>query len=118
MTTIISNEYGSIKIRKDVVSQIAGAAAIECYGLVGMVSFGHTGDFMRMLKRDQLSKGVKIEETDEGLIITLSVIVQFATKISVVAENIISQVKYSVEKQTGLSVAKVNINIESVRVQN
>ncbi len=118
MTTILGNEFGSIKIRKDVVSQIAGASAMECYGLVGMVSFNNTGTIVRLLKRDQLSKGVRIEETIEGLVITLNIIVQFATKISVVAENIISQVKYNVEKQTGLKVAKVNINIESVRVQN
>ncbi len=117
MTTIQNNEYGSIQVKKDVISQIAGASAMECYGLVGMVSFGHTGDIVRLLKRDQLSKGVKIEETEDGIVITLGVVVQFATKISVVAENIISQVKYNVEKQIGVKVSKVNINIESVRVQ-
>ncbi|MDO4772063.1 MAG: Asp23/Gls24 family envelope stress response protein [Bacillota bacterium] len=118
MAIILKNELGNIKIRKDVVSQIAGASAIECYGLVGMVSFGHTGDIVRLLKRDQLSKGVKIEETSDGIVITLGVVIQFATKISVVAENIISQVKYNVEKQAGVKVSRVNINIESVRVQN
>ncbi len=117
MTTILNNEYGTVRVDKDVISQIAGASAVECYGLVGMVSFGHTGDIVRLLKRDQLSKGVKIEETEDGIIITLGIVVQFSTKISVVAENIISQVKYNVEKQTGVRVQKVNINIESVRVQ-
>lgn len=118
MAIFLKNELGSINIRKDVISQIAGASAIECYGLVGMVSFGHTGDIVRLLKRDQLSKGVKIEETEDGVIITLGIVVQFSTKISVVAENIISQVKYNVERLAGVKVKQVNINIESVRVQN
>ncbi len=117
MTTIQYNEHGNITISKDVISQIAGASAVECYGLVGMASTSASGGIVRLLKHDQLSKGVKIRETDKGLIIDLYVIVQFATKISVVAENIIQQVKYNVENQTGLYVAEVNINIESVRVQ-
>lgn len=117
MTKVHYNEYGNISIHKDVISQIAGAAAIECYGLVGMASTSASGGIVRLLKKDQLSKGVTIKESEDGLIIELHVIVQFATKISVVAENIIQQVKYSVENQTGLDVHKVNISIESVRVQ-
>lgn len=111
------NEYGNIAIHKDVISQIAGASAVECYGLVGMASISASGGIVRLLRRDQLSKGVRITETEDGLVIDLFVIVQFATKISVVAENIMQQVKYNVENQTGMKVAKVNISIESVRVQ-
>ena len=70
-----------------------------------------------MLKKENLSKGVRIHSEDEGIIIDLFVIVQFGTKISVVAQNIIERVKYSVENQTGLKVLKVNLNIEGVRVQ-
>jgi len=51
------------------------------------------------------------------VIIELFVIIQFGTKISVVANNIIEKVKYHVENLTGVKVLKVNLNIESVRVQ-
>ena len=44
-------------------------------------------------------------------------IVQYGTKVSVVADNIIERVKYYVENQTGLKVSKIGINVQGVRVQ-
>ena len=48
--------------------------------------------------------------------IDLYVIVEYAIKISVVAENIISNVKYRVEKETSLKVKRISVNVVSVRV--
>ncbi|MBN2898264.1 MAG: Asp23/Gls24 family envelope stress response protein [Clostridia bacterium] len=117
MSVILENEYGMVNINKDVVSTIAGASAVECYGLVGMVSKSAGDGIVSLLKRDNLNKGVNVEVEEDGIIIDLYVIIQFGTKISVVAQNIIDKVKYNVENQTGLKVLKVNLNIEGVRVQ-
>lgn len=117
MSVILENEYGVVNINKDVVSAIAGASAIECYGLVGMVSKSASDGIASLLKRDSLNKGINIEVEEDGIVIDLYVIIQFGTKISVVAQNIIDKIKYNVENQTGLKVLKVNLNIEGVRVQ-
>jgi len=117
MSIKIDNEYGSVQINTEVVANIAGAAAVECYGLVGMASKSPTSGIVSLLKRENLSKGVKIHVEPAGIMIDLYVIVQFGTKISVVANNIIEKVKYHVENQTGMKVLKVNLNIEGVRVQ-
>lgn len=117
MTIKVENAHGAVFINNDVIATIAGAAAIECYGLVGMASRNTTGGIANLLKKENLSKGVRIHSEEEGIVIDLFVIVQFGTKISVVAQNIIERVKYSVENQTGLKVLKVNLNIEGVRVQ-
>ncbi len=113
----VENEIGTIEINTEVISNIAGAAAIECYGLVGMASKSATSGIADLLMRENLSKGIKVHVEEDGIIIDLYVIVQFGTKISVVANNIIEKVKYHVEKQTGVTVKKVNLNIEGVRVQ-
>lgn len=115
MSKSVENEFGTIRISDEVISKIAGATVVECYGLVGMVSKGSTS-FADILKRENLSKGVEIHVDGDSITIGLYVIIQFGTKISVVAENIINNVKYNVEKQTGLKVSKVNLNIEGVRV--
>ena len=44
--------------------------------------------------------------------------VQFGISISVVSSNIIERVKYTIENTTGLTVERVNINVQGVRVQN
>ena len=43
-------------------------------------------------------------------------IVSYGVSISAVADNLIENVKYKVEKFTGIEVEKVNIYVEGVRV--
>ena len=38
MTAKLENEYGVISIDHEVIARIAGYAAIECYGIVGMAA--------------------------------------------------------------------------------
>ena len=42
--------------------------------------------------------------------------VEYGTKISVIANNIIQKVRYSVESFTGLKVSQVTVNVQAVRV--
>ena len=116
MPAKIGNELGNFYISVDLLANIAGLAAMECYGLVGMATKKGKDGIVELLKRENLSRGVKVLEDNGKLIIDLYVIVEFGIKISVVAENIIDRVKYTVENLTGLKVIKVNVNVESVRV--
>lgn len=113
----LTNEYGSINIDENVIETIAGLAAIESYGLVGMSSKNATDGLVELLKKEHVKKGVKVYADDERIIVDLYVVVQFGTKISAVADNIIDKVKYNIESMTGLKVDKVNINVQGVRVQ-
>ena len=56
-------------------------------------------------------------DEDNKVAIEMSVIIQYGTKISTVAENIIDTVKYYVESQTGFKVQKIGISVQGVRVQ-
>lgn len=117
MSVQITNEIGNISIDDQVVASISGLAAMECYGVVGMASKNATEGLFELLKREQLSKGIKVDSVDDKLTIDLHIVLQFGVKISVVAENIISKVKYSVESLVGVEVSKVNIFVQGVRVQ-
>ena len=117
MSIKINNEVGEISIEYDVLATIAAMAAMECYGLVGMTYKSTRNGIAKILKGEHLSKGVEIRSAEEGVVVDLYVIIQYGTKISVVAENIIEKVKYQVETQTGIKVNEVNLNIEGVRVQ-
>lgn len=117
MPAKLTNEYGDINIEDGVISSIAGIAAMECYGLVGMASKGGADGLVELLRREHLSKGVKVQTDGDRIVIDLYVIIQFGISISTVATNIIEKVKYALEKATGLSVEKVNVNVQGVRVQ-
>ncbi|HAE61157.1 MAG TPA: Asp23/Gls24 family envelope stress response protein [Eubacteriaceae bacterium] len=116
MSAKIYNEFGYINISENLIANIAGLSATECYGVVGMASKKSTDGIVELLKGENLSKGVKIIQKDGKVSIDLYVIIEFGVKISVVAENIIEKVKYNVEKQTGLKLEKINVIVESVRV--
>jgi len=117
MSIKIQNEIGEITVEHDVLASIAALAAMECYGLVGMTYKSARNGIAKMLKGEHLAKGVEVRSVDDGVEIDLYVIIQYGTKISVVAENILEKVKYQVETQTGIAVKEVNLNIEGVRVQ-
>lgn len=111
------NQFGHIDIDDNVIATIAGLSAMESYGIVGMASKNATDGFFELLKKDNLSKGVKIYTDGNQVVIDLHVILQYGIKISVVAENIIEKVKFNVENLTGLKVKKVNVYVQGIRVE-
>ncbi|NLJ58612.1 MAG: Asp23/Gls24 family envelope stress response protein [Tissierellia bacterium] len=117
MSVKMFNENGSITIDDQAIATIAGLAAMECYGVVGMASRNATQGFFELLKREQITKGIKVSATEDKINIDLYIVLQYGVKISVVAENIISRIKYSVENFSGVPVDNVNIFVQGVRVQ-
>ena len=93
----LSSELGAIHIADEVVSVIAGLAAIEIDGVASM-SGGIVGGLAEALGRKNLSKGVKVEVGKEEAGVDLSLIVRFGSRIPDVAwavqENVKSDRKY------------------------
>lgn len=111
------NQYGYIDIDDNVIATIAGLSAMESYGIVGMASKKATDGIFELLKKENLSRGVKVYTDNNEVVIDLHVILQYGIRISVVAENIIEKVKFNVENLTGLKVRQVNIYVQGIRVE-
>lgn len=116
MTGKLSTGLGTIIYSDDVLANIAGVATTECYGVVGMSSKRATDGLVELLRRENLGKGVKITSEEDELLVELYITVEYGTRISVIANNIIQKVKYTLENLTGLKVKKVIVNVEDVRV--
>ena len=72
--------------------------------------------FVQLLKRESLTKGIRINVNEDKISIDLHIIVEYGTNITAIAENIISTVKYKVETVCGIEVEQVNVFVEGVRV--
>ncbi len=117
MAKEIVNPNGKIIISKEVIATLAGIAATECFGVVGMVSSRFFNDgILTILGKDSLSKGVDVSETEDSLHIKINVVISYGMNVTVVAKNIIENSRYSVEKHTGLKVNNIEVNIQGVRV--
>jgi uncharacterized alkaline shock family protein YloU len=111
------NEFGKVHISNDVVSMLAGSAALECYGLVGMASRKQLKDgIAELLGRENLSRGVEIRQENDSVHIDLYIIVSYGTKISEVAHNVQTKIKYVLDQVVGLHVGSVNIFVQGVHI--
>jgi uncharacterized alkaline shock family protein YloU len=119
MSIEMKTQYGSIDISNDVIATIAGGAAIECYGIVGMASKKQLKDgIAEILKKENFTKGVLVRQGDDELHIDMFIIVSYGTKISEIAHNVQTKVKYTLNQTLGLAVDTVNIYVQGVRVTN
>ncbi|WP_455662312.1 Asp23/Gls24 family envelope stress response protein [Pradoshia sp.] len=119
MSIEMSTKFGQIDISNDVVAIIAGGAAVDCYGIVGMASKNQIKDGLsEILRKENFSKGVVVRQEEDELHIDMYIIVSYGTKISEIAHNVQSKVKYTLNQTVGLSVESVNIFVQGVRVTN
>jgi uncharacterized alkaline shock family protein YloU len=115
-TLIQSRDLGRIQVSPRVVATIAAHAAADCYGIVGMAAQGLREGLAQRLHRDSVHRGVDVELRDDGVVISLYVIVEFGIRVSEVSHNLTNAVRYSIEQTLGLPVVEVNVNIQGVHV--
>lgn len=113
-----SNEYGTITIDEEVIAQISGITAMECYGIVGMAARNVKDGIVQLLKGESLTKGIAVEVRDNNINIEFHIIVEYGTKISAVTDNLMSTIKYKLKEILGLEVQKIRIYVEGVRVDH
>lgn len=118
MPVSIKEELGTVEFSDLAIAQIAAKTTMECIGVVGMSHRSTKSNIARILKGEQSARGVEVYHEDGKVYLNVYVIIKFETKISVVAENIIENVKYAVENKTGLEIEKVNLNIEGIKVSD
>lgn len=110
----LEDNVGIVKISDEVVSVIAGLAASEIDGIVGM-SAGLVGGISQILSgKKNLSKGVKVTEGEDSTSIDLYVVVKYGVSIPEVCEKVQQNVIKTVQTMTGLKVDAVNIYVQNV----
>lgn len=118
MAALMKNDLGKIALSEDLIASIAGAAAVENYGIVAMSNKNATEAILQLVGSDSIKRGVNVTVLDDGssIDIDLYVTLMYGVSLPAVAQNTISNVKYRVEDMTGLSVKHVNIFVESIRI--
>ena len=112
----ISNKLGEICINPEVIAIYAGTTAVECFGIVGMAGVSVKDGLVKLLKKDNITRGISVTINKNKLMLDFHVIVAYGVSILAVADNLISNVKYKVEEFTGIEIEKINIYVDGVRV--
>jgi uncharacterized alkaline shock family protein YloU len=108
---------GSISIANDVLADIAGYAAMECYGIVGMASPSLRDGVAQLLSRDKFRKGVVIIPDGDGVRFDLFVVAEYGTQLAEVAHNMAERVRYVVSTSAEVKVVSVDVHVQGIKVR-
>ena len=102
---------GEVRIADEVVAIIAGLVD----GVDSMAG-NITNELVGKLGMKNLSKGVKVDVTEEHVSVDLSLNIKYGYNIPDVSERVQDRVKSAIENMTGLTVLDVNIRIAGVNI--
>lgn len=126
---------GGLSISNEVIADLAGYAAMECYGVVGMttpgfesVAAGHrprhsvlaefaASVFKTLLPGNQLRHGIVVGSNDRGITVDLYVIVEYGTNIATVSSNLKDNVRFVLTDLAGVTVDAVEVHVEGVKIR-
>ena len=113
----LKTDNGSITVDSAVYTNIAGYAATNCFGVKGMAVRSMTDGLVHLLRREAMSKGVRVTfHEDNSISIDLHIMIDKGVNISAIGASIISEVRYFVTKSTGTQVRAVNVFVDSITI--
>jgi uncharacterized alkaline shock family protein YloU len=107
---------GQVIVAERAIADIVGWTVLECYGVVGMASPNLVRGVARLLTRDKLHQGIRVERDNERLKVDLFIVLEYGLNVAEVAGNVRAQVAYNVEKAVGQPVTDLHIHVQGVKV--
>lgn len=108
---------GDLHVANDVLADMVGNAAMECYGVVGMVPPEADGAIAKLLPAHRLRRGVVVEEVDAGVHVDLYVVIEYGTNIITVSQNLIDQVSFALTEYARVPLAGVEVHVQDIKVR-
>ena len=108
---------GELHVSNDVLADIVGNAAMECYGVVGMAAPNAADGIVKLLPKSRLRRGVVVKPSEEGVKVELDVIIEYGTNIQTVSQNLIDQVTFALKENACVPVEDVEVRVRDVKVR-
>ena len=108
---------GELRVSNDCIADLAGDAALECYGVVGMAVTDEQDGVTVLLPARRLRKGIGVTAVDGGVKVDLHVVVEQGVNMSSVSDNLVSSVKFILKQIAELDDVEVRVHIEGIRTR-
>lgn len=102
---------GTLSVSNEVIADIAGYAAMSCYGVVGMAEQMQGAESVRLLPGQRLRKGVLVTAGEDGLNVDLHVVIEAGVNMRSVSENLASSVSFTLSEIAQIDPAQLKIAI-------
>lgn len=101
-----------------VIAICAINATLRTKGVVSLTGGLTDSISENIFKKELLSKGVKVDQGEDGIILDVYVVIKYGAKIPQVAWEIQENVKNEVETMTDRKVAAVNIHVQKIQLND
>lgn len=108
---------GSIHVSPRAIATIAYYAALQSYGVVGLVPKNKFDGLTQAMVKDP-THGVSIQYDGLDICIDIYIMIEYGTRIKSVAASVGNTVRFKVEKALGMPVKEVNIHVQSLRISD
>ena len=106
---------GTLKVSNDCIADLAGYAALECYGVVGMAMSDVENGVTRLLPFNRLRNGIGVATEQGHVVVDVHVVIDHGINISSVSANLVSSVKFILKQIAELDDVEVRVHVEGVR---
>jgi uncharacterized alkaline shock family protein YloU len=108
---------GGLHVSNDVLADLAGKAALGCYGVVGMAFPTIQDGIATMLPNNRFRRGVQVTSTQAGVHVDLYVIIEYGTNIGTVSQNLIDNVTYVLNQYAQVPLDGVDVHVQGVKIR-
>jgi len=108
---------GTVFIAHRAIATIAHQSAMESYGVVGLAAKNLAEGISQVLVKDP-TLGVDVQFDGQSVKIDLYIIVEYGTRVKMVASSVADNVRYKIEQTTGLKVSQVDVHVRGLRISN
>ncbi len=106
-------ENGSINISEEVISSVVRASVVEVEGVAGLANTAGS-EIAELIGIKSLSRGVKVQFSEEKMIVDAIVNVSYGSNIIEVAKAVQEKIMSVVQFTTGIENAQVNVHVAGI----
>lgn len=108
--------YGGINISMEAIASVAGRAASECYGVLGLSSRSSLKDNLyELLRAEDYVKGVSAKKSKKGYEVDVYVCCAYGVKLPEILSEVQKKVKYVLEKTFEMKFGSVNVYVTDIK---
>ena len=108
---------GMLHVANDVLADMVGNAALECYGVVGMAAPTAADGIAKILPASRLRRGIVVDSREAGIHVDLYVVVEHGTNINTVCQNLIDRVSFVLTEYARVPLDGIDVHVQGIKVR-
>lgn len=112
----LDRKPGRIEVSPAAITMAVSRVVLECYGVVGIAHRKLRHGKAELLDDYAYHRGINVAVQGESVVVDVYVVVEYGTRISEVAHNVMNAVRDALQRMLGAATIRVNVNVQGLRI--